>query len=64
VPDQRPFDGRDGAPIRLLALSDMIEPALADARNRSAVGPIDLIVGCGDLDCDDLAFVPMGSTRR
>jgi len=59
-PDQRPFDGRDGAPIRLLALSDMIEPALADARNRSAVGPIDLIVGCGDLDCDDLAFVADG----
>ncbi len=56
-PDPRPFDGRDGAPIRLLAVSDMIEPALADARNRSAAGPIDLIVGCGDLECDDLAFV-------
>jgi Icc-related predicted phosphoesterase len=56
-PDQRPFDGRDGAPIRLLAVSDTIEPAFADARNRAAIGSIDLILGAGDLDCDDLAFV-------
>ena len=56
-PDPRPFEGRDGAPIRLLAVSDAIEPALADARNRSSFGSIDLILGAGDLDCDDLAFV-------
>jgi predicted phosphodiesterase len=56
-PDPRPFDGRDGAPIRLLAVSDTIDPALADSRNRAALGTIDLILGAGDLDCDDLAFV-------
>ena len=54
-PDPRPFDGRDGAPIRLLAVSDTIDPALADSRNRAALGTIDLILGAGDLDCDDLA---------
>lgn len=59
-PDPRPFDGRDGAPIRLLAVSDAIEPALADARNRAALGSMDLILGAGDLDCDDLAFVADG----
>ena len=59
-PDPRPFEGRNGAPIRLLAVSDAIEPTLADARNRSALGSIDLILGCGDLDCDDLAFVADG----
>jgi uncharacterized protein len=56
-PDPAPFRGRDGAPIRILAVSDILEPTLTDARNRSAVNPVDLIVGCGDLDCDDLAFV-------
>jgi uncharacterized protein len=56
-PDPRPFDGRDREPIRLLAVSDAIEPALDDSRNRAAVGPVDLILGCGDMDCDDLAFV-------
>ncbi len=59
-PDPRPFDGREGEPIRLLAVSDMIEPTLTDARNRARLGFIDLIVGCGDLDCDDLAFVADG----
>ena len=59
-PDPRPFEGRDGAPIRLLAVSDAIEPTLADARNRSELGSIDLILGAGDLDCDDLAFVADG----
>ena len=56
-PDPAPFRDRDGAPIRLLAVSDVLEPTLADARNRAAVSPVDLIVGCGDLDCDDLAFI-------
>ncbi len=56
-PDPAPFKGRDGAPIRILAVSDVLEPTLIDKRNRSSVAPIDLIVGCGDLDCDDLAFV-------
>ncbi|MGA3029311.1 MAG: metallophosphoesterase [Candidatus Limnocylindrales bacterium] len=56
-PDPAPFKGRDGVPIRILAVSDVLEPTLVDARNRSAVAPVDLILGCGDLDCDDLAFV-------
>jgi hypothetical protein len=59
-PDSAPFRGRDGAPIRLLAVSDILEPTLIDARNRTALSPIDLIVGCGDLDCDDLAFIADG----
>ncbi len=56
-PDPAPFRDRDGAPIRLLAISDVFEPTLVDARNREAVAPVDLIIGCGDLDCDDLTFV-------
>ena len=56
-PDPAPFRGRDGAPIRLLAVSDVFEPTLVDARNRQALWPVDLIVGCGDLDCDDVAFI-------
>jgi Icc-related predicted phosphoesterase len=38
-------------------VSDVLEPTLTDRRNRAAMGPIDLILGCGDLDFDDLAFV-------
>ena len=56
-PDPAPFRTRDGAPIRVLAVSDVLEPTFTDARNRAAILPIDLIVGCGDLDCDDLAFI-------
>ena len=59
-PDPGPFNGRDGAPIRLLAVSDVLEPTLLDSRNRQALGPVDLIVGCGDLDCDDLTFIADG----
>ncbi len=56
-PDDRPFRDRDGAAIRILAVSDVLEPTLTDGRNRNGMGPIDLIVGCGDLDFDDLAYV-------
>jgi len=59
-PDAAPFRDRGGAPIRLLAISDQFNPALGDERSRRAIGPIDLIVGCGDLDCDDLAFLADG----
>jgi len=59
-PDSAPFRDRDGAPIRLLAVSDVLEPALADRRNRKTLEPVDLIIGCGDLDCDDLAFIADG----
>ena len=56
-PDPTPFRDRNGASIRILAVSDVLEPTLIDARNRSALAPIDFIVGCGDLDHDDLAFI-------
>lgn len=59
-PDAAPFHGRSGTPIRLLAVSDQIDRALEDERSRRAVGPIDLIVGCGDLDCDHLSFLADG----
>jgi uncharacterized protein len=56
-PDPAPFRGRGGTPIRLLATSDVVEPALADARNRRALQPVDLLLGCGDLDGAELAFM-------
>jgi Icc-related predicted phosphoesterase len=59
-PDPAPFRDRNGASIRILAVSDILEPTFLDARNRSALAPIDFIVGCGDLDYDDLAFITDG----
>ncbi|MGD0862458.1 MAG: metallophosphoesterase [Candidatus Limnocylindrales bacterium] len=59
-PDPAPFRDRGGAPIRLLAISDQFDPTLGDERSRRGIGPIDVIVGCGDLDCDDLSFVADG----
>jgi hypothetical protein len=56
-PDRRPFDLRDGAPIRMLAVSDAIDPALDHAVNRDAIGRVDVIVGCGDLDPSYLGFL-------
>jgi hypothetical protein len=58
--DPTPFAGRGGRPIRILAVSDAPDPTLADQRNREALGPIDLILGCGDLDCRELSFVADG----
>ena len=59
-PDPTPFRDRDGAAIRLLVVSDAVDPTLMDLRNRQALAPIDLIVGCGDLDSSDLAFIADG----
>ena len=56
-PDPRPFRARDGAPIRILALSDDLDSTLTDHRNREALLPIDMLLGCGDLDFDDLGYV-------
>jgi hypothetical protein len=56
-PDPRPFEGRDGAPIRLLAVSDDVDPTLDHERNRAALGRLDGIVGCGDLEPSYLAFL-------
>jgi uncharacterized protein len=59
-PDPAPFRGRDGAPIRLLAISDVVEPVLAESRNRRALQPVDLLLGCGDLAASELAFLADG----
>ena len=56
-PDARPFSARDGRPIRILAVSDEVDPALRHPANREAVGPIDAILGCGDLEPSELAFL-------
>jgi uncharacterized protein len=56
-PDPRPFAGREGRPIRLLAVSDEPEPAFEFERNRDELAPIDGIVGCGDLAPRWLAFL-------
>jgi hypothetical protein len=56
-PDRRPFDDRAGKPIRLLAVSDDVDPALEHAANRTALGQIDAVVGCGDLEPSYLGFL-------
>jgi uncharacterized protein len=56
-PNPRPFRGRGGKPIRILAASDESDPALDHATNRDSLGRIDLVVGCGDLAPDYLAFI-------
>ena len=56
-PDPAAFAGRDGRPIRILAVSDEPDPSLESAATRAALGPIDLIVGAGDLQPEYLSFV-------
>lgn len=56
-PDPRPFEGRNGAPIRLLAVSDVVDPALEHAINRETIGRIDAVIGCGDLEPEYLGFL-------
>jgi uncharacterized protein len=56
-PDPAPFAGREGRPIRLLAVSDIVDPALAAPENRANIGQLDLIAGCGDLEPDYLAML-------
>jgi hypothetical protein len=68
-PDRRPFADRDGDPIRLLAVSDAIDPALEHRVNREQLGRIDAVIGCGDLEPSYLGFladafgVPMAYVR-
>lgn len=40
--------------LRLLAVSDEVEPQLLDERTVAGQGPIDLVIGCGDLPADYL----------
>lgn len=56
-PDDRPFVGRNSRPVRFLAVSDDPDPALEHAVNREALGPIDGIIGCGDLEATWLGFL-------
>jgi hypothetical protein len=56
-PDPRPFQARDGRPIRWLAVSDDPDPALDHATNRTDLGVLDALVGCGDLEPDYLCFL-------
>ena len=56
-PDARPFQERDGRPIRWLAVSDDEEPTLAFAENREQLGALDAILGAGDLQPDYLGFL-------
>jgi uncharacterized protein len=56
-PDGRPFAKRGGAPIRILAVSDQVDPALERASNRERLGVLDAIVGAGDLEPDYLGML-------
>ena len=56
-PDPLAFEGRDGQPIRLLAVSDEPDPSLESAATRERLGPVDFVVGAGDLQPEYLLFV-------
>lgn len=56
-PDPAPFAGRDGRPIRILAVSDEPDPTLDSAVTRQRIGSVDLVIGAGDLEPDYLSFV-------
>ena len=56
-PDRRAFADREGRPIRFLVASDAPEPALEHAANREALGHLDGIIGCGDLEPKWLEFL-------
>jgi hypothetical protein len=56
-PDTRPFAARDGRPIRLLAVSDEIDPSLDSTATRKQITPIDMVLGAGDLGPPYLGFL-------
>lgn len=56
-PDPAAFTSREGAPIRILAVSDEPDPSLYEAGTREGLGHIDMVIGAGDLQPDYLAFV-------
>lgn len=55
-PDARLFQARGGRAVRLLALADEPDPALDSSVTRERLGPIDAVIGCGDLTPDYLEF--------
>ena len=56
-PDPGLFRRRGGRPYRILALADEVDASLESEKTRAGLGPVDLIVGCGDLPVDYLRFV-------
>ena len=56
-PDGTPFARRGGRPLRILAVSDEPDPSLDSAATRAGLGPIDMIIGAGDLQPEYLSFV-------
>jgi uncharacterized protein len=56
-PDPKAFEARGGRPIRFLVASDAPEPGLQHLVNREAMGELDGILGCGDLEPEWLAFL-------
>lgn len=56
-PDPAAFEGRDGRPLRILAISDEPDPSLDSQATREGLGKIDLIIGAGDLQPEYLSFV-------
>ena len=56
-PDPEAFAGRDGRPIRILAISDEPDRSLDSAATREGIGHVDLIIGAGDLQPEYLSFV-------
>ena len=56
-PDRQAFADRGGSPIRLLAVSDEVDPALEHRVNRDRLGHVDAVVGCGDLEPAYLGFL-------
>lgn len=56
-PDAKLFVARGGAPFRILAVSDEEARSLERPESREAMGPIDLVIGAGDLEPSYLSFV-------
>jgi uncharacterized protein len=56
-PDPAAFADRGERPIRILAISDEPDPSLDSPATRAGLGPIDMIIGAGDLQPEYLSFV-------
>jgi hypothetical protein len=56
-PDPRPFVRRAGRPIRLLAVSDEVDPSLESEATRRGLGSLDAVLGAGDLEPAYLTFL-------
>lgn len=52
-----PLPREGGSPMRILAVSDEIDASLSEHLDRDAIGPLDLLVSCGDLPPDYLCYL-------